>query len=134
MKQKKNLRKRKLKDGKVNGITLTQMTKGQRDRETESSTAEDSEAAEETVAGSDKLTGLISSPVTIIHPLRGSENSYALLQTLYELKPRFIVLYDPDVTFVRQIEVIYFVNKANIFLLSDLSVTLCELMCYKTLC
>lgn len=43
------------------------------------------------------------SPVTIVHSLQGG--NFEIKKLLYELKPRFIVLYDSDMTFVRQIEV-----------------------------
>lgn len=47
----------------------------------------------------------ITTPVIVIEPLRGSAGSFGILQTLHELKPRFIIMYDADMTFVRQVEV-----------------------------
>nr|CAG4650837.1 EOG090X03DI [Simocephalus serrulatus] len=46
----------------------------------------------------------IERPV-IIQPLKGGSDPYALHKTLYKLCPRFVVMYDCDVAFVRQVEV-----------------------------
>jgi len=49
------------------------------------------------------LLKVADSPVTIVHSIQGG--NFEIKKLLYELKPRFIVLYDSDMTFVRQIEV-----------------------------
>ena len=41
----------------------------------------------------------------IIHPLSGSADPYSLLRKLYQLQPKYVVLYDAQVQFVRQLEV-----------------------------
>jgi DNA excision repair protein ERCC-4 len=48
---------------------------------------------------------VIPSPVTIIHPLHGCSDPYNLTRTLHEIQPRYVVLYDADMIFVRQLEV-----------------------------
>eukprot|EP00794_Sanderia_malayensis_P007975 gene7975-8834_t len=47
---------------------------------------------------------LLPDAFTIIHPLKGNSDPHSLLRTLTEFQPRFIVLYDADMEFVRQIE------------------------------
>ncbi|KAL4235664.1 DNA repair endonuclease XPF [Mactra antiquata] len=49
--------------------------------------------------------GVLPDPVTIIHPLHGCTDPYSLVRTLAEVQPRYIILYDPDLEFVRQLEV-----------------------------
>jgi len=39
----------------------------------------------------------------IIQPLRGGPDPYALHNTLYKSRPRFIIMYDCDMGFVRQV-------------------------------
>jgi DNA excision repair protein ERCC-4 len=53
----------------------------------------------------DAYYGLQSGPVTILHPLHGCSDSYGLMRTLLEIQPTYVVLYDPDMQFVRQLEV-----------------------------
>lgn len=48
---------------------------------------------------------LIQDPVTILHPLHGSNDPLGLIRTLEELQPTYVILYDADITFVRQLEV-----------------------------
>jgi hypothetical protein len=106
---KKKAKKRKfdLEDGDdSNTDTLTQMLRRRQALETESSSAaEDSEATATDAEGGGQDGGEMTGLSTIVHSLRGGDTHHALLQTLYDLKPRFVILYDPDVTFVRQIEV-----------------------------
>ena len=44
-------------------------------------------------------------PLTVLHPLRGTNDSFGLIRTLEELQPRYVILYDADMIFVRQLEV-----------------------------
>lgn len=44
-------------------------------------------------------------PVTIIHPLHGGTDPNGLTKTLQEIQPRYVVLYDVDMQFVRELEV-----------------------------
>nr|CAG4636872.1 EOG090X03DI [Ceriodaphnia reticulata] len=43
--------------------------------------------------------------LVIVQPLKGGQDPYALRRTLYKLRPRFVIMYDCDVAFVRQVEV-----------------------------
>nr|CAG4641558.1 EOG090X03DI [Eurycercus lamellatus] len=49
----------------------------------------------------------------IVQSLRSHSDPYALHRTLYKLKPRFIIMYDCDMTFVRQVEVYQASNNEN---------------------
>lgn len=57
------------------------------------------------VSSQDAYFGMLSSPVTIIHPLHGCSDPYNLVRTLQEVEPAYVILYDPDMQFVRQLEV-----------------------------
>ncbi|WAR24634.1 XPF-like protein [Mya arenaria] len=54
---------------------------------------------------SDAYYGILPDPVTVIHPLHGCSDPFSLVRTLIEVQPRYVVLYDPDMEFVRQLEV-----------------------------
>nr|XP_019606236.1 PREDICTED: DNA repair endonuclease XPF [Rhinolophus sinicus] len=54
---------------------------------------------------SDAAYGILKEPLTIIHPLLGCSDPYALTRVLHELEPRYVVLYDAELTFVRQLEI-----------------------------
>ncbi|XP_075755461.1 DNA repair endonuclease XPF [Pelodiscus sinensis] len=54
---------------------------------------------------SDAYYGIFKSPLTIIHPLQGCSDPYALSRVLHEVEPRYVVLYDAELTFVRQLEI-----------------------------
>ncbi|XP_051488253.1 DNA repair endonuclease XPF [Apus apus] len=54
---------------------------------------------------SDCYYGIFKNPLTIIHPLQGCNDPYALTRVLHELEPRYVVLYDAELTFVRQLEI-----------------------------
>lgn len=54
---------------------------------------------------SDAAYGILKEPLTIIHPLLGCSDPYALTRVLHEVEPRYVVLYDSELTFVRQLEV-----------------------------
>ena len=53
---------------------------------------------------------LITSPLTILHPLHGTSDPFSLVRTLEELQPTYVVLYDAHMMFVRQLEVSLEVN------------------------
>lgn len=55
----------------------------------------------------DAFFTVLPDPVTIIHPLHGCSDPFNLVRTLAEVQPRYVVLYDPDMEFVRQLEVRY---------------------------
>ncbi|NXS11709.1 XPF endonuclease, partial [Neodrepanis coruscans] len=54
---------------------------------------------------SDCYYGIFRDPLTIIHPLQGCGDPYALTRVLREVEPRYVVLYDAELTFVRQLEI-----------------------------
>ncbi|KFR12066.1 DNA repair endonuclease XPF, partial [Opisthocomus hoazin] len=54
---------------------------------------------------SDCYYGIFKHPLTIIHPLQGCSDPYALTRVLHEVEPRYVVLYDAELTFVRQLEI-----------------------------
>ncbi|XP_054247227.1 DNA repair endonuclease XPF [Indicator indicator] len=69
-------------------------------------------SAEETIPedfhvnlSSDCYYGIFKNPLTIIHPLQGCSDPYALTRVLHEVEPRYVVLYDAELTFVRQLEI-----------------------------
>ncbi|XP_071426900.1 DNA repair endonuclease XPF isoform X2 [Pithys albifrons albifrons] len=54
---------------------------------------------------SDCYYGVFKDPLTVIHPLQGCGDPYALTRVLHEVEPRYVVLYDAELTFVRQLEI-----------------------------
>jgi len=49
----------------------------------------------------------------LIHSLKERADPFALRQALYKIRPRFIVIYDCDMSFVRQVEVYQAVHSEN---------------------
>ncbi|CAL8381531.1 unnamed protein product [Gadus morhua 'NCC'] len=54
---------------------------------------------------SDCYYGVVREPLTVIHPLRGCTDPYSLTRVLHEVEPSFVVLYDAELSFVRQLEI-----------------------------
>lgn len=54
---------------------------------------------------SDSYYGVLKEPLTVIHPLRGCSDPHSLTRVLQEVQPAFVVLYDAELSFVRQLEV-----------------------------
>ncbi|KAJ3607745.1 hypothetical protein NHX12_024796 [Muraenolepis orangiensis] len=54
---------------------------------------------------SDCYYGVLREPLTVIHPLRGCTDPYSLTRVLHEVEPSFVVLYDAELSFVRQLEI-----------------------------
>lgn len=54
---------------------------------------------------SDSYYGVLQEPMTVIHPLKGCLDPYSLTRVLKEVEPMFVVLYDAELSFVRQLEV-----------------------------
>ena len=48
---------------------------------------------------------MLTSPLVVLHPLRGSNDPNSLKRTLNELMPTYVILYNADMAFVRQLEV-----------------------------
>lgn len=99
------------------GLTLTQMlakeepdvVEGKEDGEELSSCPEsDGEDKPDDLQlnlSSDAYYGVFKEPLTVLHPLNGCSDPYALTRVLHEVEPRYVVLYDAELTFVRQLEV-----------------------------
>ncbi|CAJ1080668.1 DNA repair endonuclease XPF [Xyrichtys novacula] len=54
---------------------------------------------------SDAYYGLVKEPLTVIHPLKGLTDPHSLTRVLKEVEPSFVVLYDAELSFVRQLEI-----------------------------
>lgn len=54
---------------------------------------------------SDSYYGILKEPLTVIHPLQGCTDPYALMRILHEVEPTYVVLYDAELSFVRQLEI-----------------------------
>ena len=50
--------------------------------------------------------GRITSPVVVLHPLHGSPDPFSLQRVLSDVQPRYVVMYDVNVQFVRMLEVV----------------------------
>lgn len=48
---------------------------------------------------------ILPNSLVVIHPLSGCNDPYSLLRKLYELQPKYVILYDAEMDFVRQLEV-----------------------------
>jgi len=73
---------------------------------------EEEEERMELDLSSDCYYGVVREPLTVIHPLRGCTDPYSLTRVLHEVEPSFVVLYDAELSFVRQLEV-YKANRAG---------------------
>ncbi|XP_055032647.2 DNA repair endonuclease XPF [Misgurnus anguillicaudatus] len=76
--------------------------------EDEGGLAEVEEEEEEEVLldlSSDDYYGILKEPLTVIHPLKGCSDPYSLTRVLHEVDPMFVVLYDAELSFVRQLEI-----------------------------
>uniref|UniRef100_A0A673JUJ0 DNA repair endonuclease XPF n=1 Tax=Sinocyclocheilus rhinocerous TaxID=307959 RepID=A0A673JUJ0_9TELE len=75
--------------------------------EDEGGLAEEEEEEEEILLdlSSDDYYGILKEPLTVIHPLKGCSDPYSLTRVLHEVDPMFVVLYDAELSFVRQLEI-----------------------------
>ncbi|XP_071391806.1 DNA repair endonuclease XPF [Centroberyx affinis] len=97
-------------------LTLTQMV-GKEDKDEaeamgssgdEDDLMEEDEGEEEQLKldlSSDAYYGVLKEPLTVIHPLKGCTDPYSLTRVLHEVEPGFVVLYDAELSFVRQLEI-----------------------------
>ncbi|XP_063077354.1 DNA repair endonuclease XPF [Engraulis encrasicolus] len=53
---------------------------------------------------SDSYYGILREPLTVLHPLWGCSDPYSLTRVLHEVEPTYVVLYDAELSFVRQLE------------------------------
>lgn len=91
-------------------LTLTQMMGKEETNEAAalgSSGDEDEEEEEELQLDlpSDAYYGVLKEPLTVIHPLKGLTDPHSLTRVLHEVEPSFVVLYDAELSFVRQLEI-----------------------------
>ncbi|XP_005095873.1 DNA repair endonuclease XPF [Aplysia californica] len=99
-KSKENKKKAAVAD--EDALTLTQMMRaGKGDDSAEG----DDKAKEFLMTSKDAYCGIVTSPMTIIHPLHGCSDPHGLARTLEEVEPKYVVLYDADMSLVRQLEV-----------------------------
>nr|XP_046234065.1 DNA repair endonuclease XPF [Scatophagus argus] len=113
--QKKN--KKSTKSKKRPSLTLTQMMGKEETNEVavmmassedEDELMEEDEGEEEQLQldlSSDAYYGVLKEPLTVIHPLKGLTDPHSLTRVLHEVEPSFVVLYDAELTFVRQLEI-----------------------------
>ncbi|XP_053327531.1 DNA repair endonuclease XPF [Spea bombifrons] len=109
------------KSNKKNELTLTQMI-GKGESEDLGKEDEQDKSKEESVSyessieepkyedlqlnlPSDSYYGILKEPLTVIHPLQGCSDPYGLTRVLHEVEPRYVVLYDAELSFVRQLEI-----------------------------
>ncbi|XP_023196553.1 DNA repair endonuclease XPF [Xiphophorus maculatus] len=112
-KGKEPAQKRSTKTGKSRAsLTLTQMMRKDEEEEEEWGGDDDEdhlmEEEEEQLnlnLSSDSYYGVLKEPLTVIHPLRGCSDPHSLTRVLQEVQPAFVVLYDAELSFVRQLEV-----------------------------
>ncbi|GAA6101030.1 DNA repair endonuclease XPF [Tachysurus ichikawai] len=97
-------------------LTLTQMVEQRKEAELEllGNSADEGEQEEKQDVNdedvlfnltSDSYYGVLQEPMTVIHPLKGCSDPYSLTRVLKEVEPMFVVLYDAELSFVRQLEV-----------------------------
>ncbi|KAM3859737.1 DNA repair endonuclease XPF [Diretmus argenteus] len=97
-------------------LTLTQMMVKEEMNEAEAlgssgdedGLMEDDDGEEEPLKldlSSDAYYGVVKEPLTVIHPLKGCTDPYSLTRVLHEVEPSFVVLYDNEISFVRQLEI-----------------------------
>lgn len=111
--------KKSIKNKKRPSLTLTQMmekeetaegavmgSSGDDDDEDESMEEAGKEAEELKLdLSSDAYYGVLKEPLTVIHPLKGLMDPHSLTRVLHEVEPSFVVLYDAELSFVRQLEI-----------------------------
>ncbi|XP_047232671.1 DNA repair endonuclease XPF [Girardinichthys multiradiatus] len=97
-------------------LTLTQMIGKEESEETgvmgssedEDNLMDGDEGKEEQLnlnVSSDAYYGVLKEPLTVIHPLKGCTDPHSLTRVLHEVEPSFVVLYDAELSFVRQLEI-----------------------------
>lgn len=116
--QKKGIKSIKTK--KRPSLTLTQMmgkeetnegavmgSSGDEEDEEEDESIEEAGKEEEVKLdlSSDAYYGVLKEPLTVIHPLKGLTDPHSLTRVLHEVEPSFVVLYDAELSFVRQLEI-----------------------------
>ncbi|KAL6094425.1 ercc4 [Pungitius sinensis] len=109
-------KKKSSKSKKRPSLTLTQMMgKDEQDKAPgtgsggdEGDPMEEDEEEEEQLRldlSSDAYYGVLKEPLTVLHPLKGLTDPHSLTRVLHEVEPSFVVLYDAEIGFVRQLEI-----------------------------
>ncbi|XP_061823275.1 DNA repair endonuclease XPF isoform X2 [Nerophis lumbriciformis] len=78
------------------------------EEEEEEEEEEEDESEDETLKldlSSDAYYAVLKEPLMVIHPLKGCTDPHSLTRVLHEVEPTFVVLYDVEVSFVRQLEI-----------------------------
>ncbi|KAF7656205.1 hypothetical protein LDENG_00045020 [Lucifuga dentata] len=112
----KNPAKKAVKSKNKASLTLTQMMGKEEKDETGvlGSSGDEDEPMEEDAEeeeqlkldlSSDAYYGILKEPLTVIHPLKGCTDPHSLTRVLHEVEPSFVVLYDAELSFVRQLEI-----------------------------
>ncbi|XP_006812643.1 DNA repair endonuclease XPF-like [Saccoglossus kowalevskii] len=100
-------RKRKIEETEKDDhdvITLTQIVKRYESHD-KSFEDENKKFDPQPSLSSESCFTVVSSSVTVIHPLQGHKDPFSFRKTLKELQPRYVILYDADIQLVRQLEV-----------------------------
>ncbi|XP_045925657.1 DNA repair endonuclease XPF isoform X2 [Micropterus dolomieu] len=114
-KGKEPAQKKNTKSKKRPSLTLTQMMgKNEGDAAMMGSSGDEDDMTDEDVGeeeqlkmdlSSDAYYGILKEPLTVIHPLKGLTDPHSLTRVLHEVEPSFVVLYDAELSFVRQLEI-----------------------------
>ncbi|XP_038592075.1 DNA repair endonuclease XPF [Micropterus salmoides] len=114
-KGKEPAQKKNPKSKKRPSLTLTQMMgKNEGDAAMMGSSGDEDDMMDEDVGeeeqlkldlSSDAYYGILKEPLTVIHPLKGLTDPHSLTRVLHEVEPSFVVLYDAELSFVRQLEI-----------------------------
>ncbi|XP_055884668.1 DNA repair endonuclease XPF-like [Biomphalaria glabrata] len=82
-------------------LTLTQMLKNSNVEDA----GNDKNGIEPLATSKDIYFSMVLSAMTIIHPLHGCSDPHGMSRTLEEIQPKYVILYDPEISVVRQLEV-----------------------------
>ncbi|KAK4314835.1 hypothetical protein Pmani_013905 [Petrolisthes manimaculis] len=66
---------------------------------------EDEQHSNETEEEKDIMKRLLSSPLILVQSVKNVSDPFMMPRLLEEVQPKYIVMYDPDLTFIRQLEV-----------------------------
>nr|XP_023653014.1 DNA repair endonuclease XPF isoform X2 [Paramormyrops kingsleyae] len=103
----KGKQKRDKKSQNKDRLTLTQMVREGGLEVQKMGSSEDEVEEEELLLDlpGDAYYGILKEPLTVIHPLKGCSDPYSLTRMLHEVEPKYVVLYDAELPFVRQLEI-----------------------------
>ncbi|KAK3753140.1 hypothetical protein RRG08_024418 [Elysia crispata] len=103
VKEKSNSDSGKDKETNLDSLTLTQMIRASKGDDF-SINSSDAKTGQPT-SSKDAYYGLVNSPLTILHPLHGCSDPHGIARVLDEMQPKYVILYDADMSLVRQLEV-----------------------------